>query len=67
MQMIEVGRKGKFYTLNGKVVKPEANTKEAQKAKTMGKFFPFCSQRCKLIDMGAWFDSEYKIPVDEED
>ena len=25
------------------------------------KFFPFCSQRCKLIDLGAWLDSEYKI------
>ena len=25
------------------------------------KFFPFCSQRCKLIDLGAWFDAEYKI------
>ena len=24
-------------------------------------FFPFCSQRCKLIDLGAWLDSEYKI------
>jgi endogenous inhibitor of DNA gyrase (YacG/DUF329 family) len=25
------------------------------------KFFPFCSQRCKLIDLGAWLDAEYKI------
>lgn len=23
--------------------------------------FPFCSAKCKLIDLGAWFDSEYKI------
>jgi endogenous inhibitor of DNA gyrase (YacG/DUF329 family) len=23
--------------------------------------FPFCSQRCKLIDLGAWLDAEYKI------
>lgn len=24
-------------------------------------FFPFCSPRCKLIDLGAWLDAEYKI------
>ena len=22
---------------------------------------PFCSERCKLIDLGAWADGEYKI------
>ena len=25
------------------------------------KFFPFCSERCKLIDLGSWLDSRYKI------
>ncbi|RPJ39123.1 MAG: DNA gyrase inhibitor YacG [Planctomycetaceae bacterium] len=32
------------------------------------KFFPFCSERCKLIDLGAWFDADYRIPSrpDEE-
>lgn len=24
-------------------------------------FFPFCSKRCKLIDLGAWLDAEYRI------
>ncbi len=24
-------------------------------------FYPFCSERCKLIDLGAWLDSDYKI------
>lgn len=23
---------------------------------------PFCSDRCKLIDLGAWATEEYKIP-----
>lgn len=27
------------------------------------KFFPFCSERCKLIDLGAWLDAEYRIPA----
>ena len=32
------------------------------------RFFPFCSERCKLIDLGAWFDADYRIPgkPDEE-
>ncbi|MFQ6035148.1 MAG: DNA gyrase inhibitor YacG [Sedimentisphaerales bacterium] len=25
------------------------------------KFFPFCSRRCKLVDLGAWLDAKYKI------
>ncbi|MHC4068884.1 MAG: DNA gyrase inhibitor YacG [Planctomycetota bacterium] len=25
------------------------------------KFFPFCSRRCKLLDLGAWLDAEYKV------
>lgn len=24
-------------------------------------FRPFCSERCKLIDLGAWAKGEYKI------
>jgi uncharacterized protein len=23
--------------------------------------FPFCSERCRLIDLGKWFDEEYRI------
>ncbi len=32
------------------------------------RFYPFCSERCKLIDLGAWLDAEYRIPSrpDEE-
>lgn len=24
--------------------------------------FPFCSARCKLVDLGAWLDGAYRIP-----
>lgn len=23
---------------------------------------PFCSERCKLIDLSKWLDGEYRIP-----
>lgn len=28
---------------------------------------PFCSERCKLVDLGKWADGTYSIPVVEED
>ena len=29
--------------------------------------FPFCSERCKLIDLGRWLDGRYQVPVVEDD
>jgi uncharacterized protein len=26
---------------------------------------PFCSERCKLLDFGAWANEEYKVPAQE--
>jgi uncharacterized protein len=37
---------------------------------TLPRFFPFCSERCKMIDLGAWLDADYRIsskPDDESD
>jgi endogenous inhibitor of DNA gyrase (YacG/DUF329 family) len=30
-------------------------------------WFPFCSERCKLIDLGRWLGGKYQIPVVERD
>ena len=37
-------------------------------------FFPFCSEKCKLLDLGQWFDEGHRIggkkadeAVDDED
>ena len=30
------------------------------------KWRPFCSERCKMIDLGAWATESYRIPVEEE-
>ena len=30
------------------------------------KVFPFCSERCQLIDLGRWLEEEYRVP-DEHD
>jgi uncharacterized protein len=28
------------------------------------KFRPFCSERCKMLDFGAWADEEYTLPAE---
>jgi endogenous inhibitor of DNA gyrase (YacG/DUF329 family) len=27
------------------------------------RFFPFCSKRCQMRDLGAWLNEEYTIPI----
>lgn len=31
------------------------------------RYRPFCSERCKLIDLGAWANESYRVPVNEKD
>lgn len=30
------------------------------------RYRPFCSERCKLIDLGQWANEGYRVPVDEQ-
>ena len=50
---------------------PESTGHRQVKCPTCGKLTPFtkdnrwrpfCSERCKLIDLGAWFDESNRIP-----
>jgi len=29
--------------------------------------FPFCSDRCKLIDLGKWLGGDYRVPARPEE
>lgn len=31
------------------------------------RYRPFCSERCKTIDLGAWATGEYRLPIRDED
>ena len=42
--------------------KPVSDDPPADGAKN---YFPFCSERCKLIDLGRWLEGRYQIPVDD--
>ena len=33
---------------------------------TVNKFRPFCSERCKLIDLGDWASGKFAIPTEEK-
>jgi len=43
-------------------------SKDKKQNARISKFFPFCSERCKLIDLNAWFESEYIIstPIEKQ-
>ena len=45
-------------TLSCPVCKKEAAWKE-------NPFRPFCSERCRLIDLGKWAAGEYRVPTSE--
>jgi hypothetical protein len=30
-------------------------------------FRPFCGERCKLIDLGAWANEGYKVPSEHDE
>jgi endogenous inhibitor of DNA gyrase (YacG/DUF329 family) len=42
------------------ICQKEVSAEQQRKNEEAG-FFPFCSQRCKLIDLGAWLDAEYRV------
>jgi uncharacterized protein len=31
------------------------------------KFRPFCSERCRMIDLGHWADGTYRVPLKPQD
>ena len=36
------------------------------KAETVPEFRPFCSKKCKDLDLHRWLTGGYRIPVDED-
>lgn len=58
------------YTAMIKKIKCPMCEKEVQfdDKKKLPPYFPFCSKRCKLIDLGKWLNEEYTIsdPITEE-
>ena len=47
-------------------VKSKCPTCRGEAVKDGNKLWPFCSERCHLLDLGRWLDEEYRVP-DEPD
>ncbi len=45
---------------------PTCGEPVSRKQKDDAPFFPFCSERCKLVDLGKWFEGEHRISDGEE-
>jgi hypothetical protein len=30
------------------------------------RFFPFCSERCRWVDLGNWLEEKYRIPTEPD-
>ena len=52
-------------------MKPKApecpSCKRAVLSRPQNPCFPFCSERCKAIDLGKWLGGEYRIPAKAEE
>ena len=48
-----------------KVACPTCNTAVAWTGEN--RWRPFCSERCKLIDLGQWATEKYRVPVVKSD
>jgi endogenous inhibitor of DNA gyrase (YacG/DUF329 family) len=48
-------------------VKARCPTCRGVAVKDGNKLFPFCSERCQLVDLGRWLTEEYRIPEEPAD
>ncbi len=44
-----------------KIIKVKCPNCSDQFSYYSSEFRPFCSERCKMVDMGKWFDESYSI------
>lgn len=55
--------RGAALVERGAMKKPSCPTcKGALPPREKNAWFPFCSDRCKVIDLGRWFGGSYAVP-----
>lgn len=43
-----------------------ANCREEIEGRPQNEHFPFCSKRCRQVDLGRWLNEEYRVTVDRD-
>ncbi|MHC4770864.1 MAG: DNA gyrase inhibitor YacG [Planctomycetota bacterium] len=41
---------------------PSISSTGKGKCRINAAYFPFCSERCRLIDLNGWLDGDYRVP-----
>lgn len=41
--------------------------KKPVRARSENPAFPFCTPRCKMVDLGKWVNEEYRMPAEDAD
>ena len=60
---------GRFDSFRMWRMKPEISNNRCPSCRkkvvetTLRTLLPFCSQRCKMVDLGKWFNEEFSIPA----
>ncbi len=44
-----------------KIECPNCGQRVVRSPQSTAPFFPFCSKRCKMVDLARWFDEEHRI------
>ena len=56
------------YCLNSFYIREDVLNRHLQEFEAeASKYAPFCSERCKLLDLGRWLDGDYRIPGEPAD
>jgi endogenous inhibitor of DNA gyrase (YacG/DUF329 family) len=64
--MTEAGVRGQM-TDGKKITKVICPTCKKETRWEDNSFRPFCSERCRLIDLGKWASEDYRIPGEKSD
>jgi len=38
-----------------------------EQTRLTSRHFPFCTERCSLVDLGRWLDGKYQVPVEADE
>ena len=53
--------------MDAPITRPCPTCRKAAAHPKENRWFPFCTERCKAVDLGKWLSGEYRVPGDDAD